>query len=320
MAAFDALIRKYAQRDSTILLTGESGVGKEIVARQIHNYSSRSRELFYTINCGAVPSELLCVDLFGAEQGSYTGLHKRRIGLLESAHQSTLLIDEIGELPFTDQPVLLRSLQEGEVRRIGSNVAVKVDVRIIAATNCDLTMMVRQNRFRNDLFQRLNVLHLHIPALRERIEDIEILLTAFLRQRAIGESLHELLTPAALTFLKHYPWPGNVRELENLAERLVSRRESGEVFDRPDLEALLETSLAVVAAPLPAHVHADSLHQQHKRRPGPQPKQFDIRLVKDWLAKKIPIAQICQNLDISRSRFYARPEIRALLGLSCSSF
>ncbi len=219
------LMTRAARSASTVLITGESGTGKELVARSVHDMSGRSGQ-FVPVNCAAIPAELIEAELFGHTGQAFTGAKQVRAGLFESAEGGTLLLDEIGELPLLMQPKLLRVLQEGRLRRVGSDQEKEVNVRVIAATNRDLEKEVREGRFREDLFWRLNVIHLHIPPLRERPFDIPLLVEHFL-DRALKTSgaLPLSVTPAALAVLTAYAWPGNARELENAIERAVALAE-----------------------------------------------------------------------------------------------
>jgi len=217
-----SLAKRVAVVDSTVLITGESGVGKEVVAREIHLNSSRSSEAFIQINCGAIPDSLLEAELFGYEKGSFTGADREgRIGMLELANKGTLLLDEIGELPLNLQVKLLRAIQENEIYRLGGRKAIKLDVRIIAATNKDLAKMVRENRFREDLYYRLNVVPINIPPLRERKEDILPLAISFLNKINSKYNRHCKFSQEVCFLFEQYPWPGNVRELKNITERLI---------------------------------------------------------------------------------------------------
>jgi two-component system response regulator HydG len=228
--------RRVAQVDSTVLLTGESGVGKERIARFIHDESSRGGGPFIAINCGAVPEHLLESELFGHVRGSFTGATQDRVGLFEAANSGTLLLDEIGEVPPPMQVKLLRALQEREIRRVGENRSRAVSARVIAATNRDLVQEIRAARFREDLYYRLRVVEIGIPPLRERREDILPLARAFVADaaRRTGRTVSGF-TPAAAHQLLRYGWPGNVRELENAIERAVvlTRRSRIDLDDLP---------------------------------------------------------------------------------------
>ncbi len=240
------LARRVAQVDSTVLLTGESGVGKERVAGFIHQESARAGGPFVAINCGAVPESLLESELFGHARGSFTGAQQDRPGLFEAAHGGTLLLDEIGEVPPTMQVKLLRTLQEREVRRVGENRNRPVDVRVLAATNRDLAAEVHAARFRQDLYYRLRVIEIRVPPLRERREDVLPLARAFLADAAARTGRKVTgFTPAAGQQLVRYAWPGNVRELENAVERAVvlARGSRVDVDDLPE-----EVGLALPSA------------------------------------------------------------------------
>ncbi|HWR55872.1 MAG TPA: sigma-54 dependent transcriptional regulator, partial [Negativicutes bacterium] len=220
-------IEKYAKVDAPVLITGESGVGKEVVADLIHNFSDRKNAPFLKINCGAIPEPLLESELFGYEEGAFSGAKKGgKIGFFELAHNGTVLLDEIGDLPFSLQVKLLRCVQNGDFYRIGGNRSIKVNTRIIAATNRDLETMVLHKEFRSDLFYRLQVLTIHIPALRERPSDIIPLTQHFLKRFNEKYNTGKALSPEVYRIFTNYSWEGNVRELENLVERLVVTSES----------------------------------------------------------------------------------------------
>lgn len=216
------LALKIAQVDSTVLILGESGVGKELIARIIHSSSKRKDSHFVTINCGAIPDHLLESELFGYEEGAFTGAKKGgKAGLFEEAHQGTIFLDEIGDLPLNLQVKLLRVLQEEEIIRVGGTKPKKIDVRIIAATNARLDKLVADKEFREDLYYRLNVVPIEVPPLRERKEDIIPLTFHFLKKFNRKYSLNKRISPEVLDELIVYEWPGNVRELENIIERMV---------------------------------------------------------------------------------------------------
>ena len=220
MARLREELVRVARSDSHVLVLGENGTGKELVVRELHARSARASEPLVVLNCGAVPSNLVESELFGHEKGAFTGADRRRVGLFEAAHGGTLMLDEIGELPKSVQPVLLRALQFGEIRPVGSDRARRVDVRVVSATHRDLRERVRAGEFREDLFYRIAPLVLEVPALRERREDIPELARAFVARSAsrLGRKLE--LEAGALESLQRHDWPGNVRELENAAERL----------------------------------------------------------------------------------------------------
>jgi two-component system, NtrC family, response regulator AtoC len=213
------LAARVARHNTTVLITGESGTGKEVLARTIHRLSPRSERGFTAINCAAIPEQLLESELFGHVRGAFTGASADRVGLFEVAHEGTLLLDEIGDLPLDLQAKLLRVLEEGEIRRIGGREARKVDVRVLAATAKPLEEEVERGEFRADLFYRLNVVRLHLPPLRERPEDVPGLLAHFARQAASRLGHPVSITPSALDALTRHSWPGNVRELRNAVER-----------------------------------------------------------------------------------------------------
>lgn len=216
------LIKNVAKGDATVLITGESGTGKELVARAIHNQSKRAKKLFVPVNCAAIPENLLESELFGYEKGAFTGAFERRLGKFEIANGGTIFLDEISTMPMSMQAKLLRVLQERVVDRVGGASQVEIDVRVISATNSDLKHEVENRKFRSDLFYRLNVIPIVIPPLRERTEDIPLLVNHFLEKynKEFAKKIKGF-DADAMHVLSSYPWPGNVRELENLIERLV---------------------------------------------------------------------------------------------------
>jgi two-component system response regulator PilR (NtrC family) len=221
-AIFD-MIMTVAPQTSRILITGETGTGKELVARAIHENSARSKAPFITINCGAFPETLLESELFGYVKGAFTGANENRPGLFRGAHGGTIFLDEIGNMSLPMQVKLFRVLQEGKVRPVGSTEETEIDVRVIAATNKDLDKAIAAGEFREDLFYRLSVIPILLPALRERREDIPLLARAFLeRFRKSMDKSVEGISPEAMKLLESYDWPGNVRELENTLERSVA--------------------------------------------------------------------------------------------------
>ena len=223
-------IRKVAPTDSTVLIQGESGTGKELVARALHNLSRRAKAPMISVNCAAIPESLIESELFGHEKGAFTGASAGRAGLVEAADGGTLFLDEIGELPLEAQARLLRVLQEGEIRRVGSVQSQKVDVRLIAATHRDLKTLAKTGQFREDLFYRLHVIALKLPALRERDTDVNEIAQSFLARQSAKMGRSDLYFGAdAEQAIRHYTWPGNVRELENAIERAVILCESAEI-------------------------------------------------------------------------------------------
>ncbi|MGX2032650.1 sigma 54-interacting transcriptional regulator [Methylocaldum gracile] len=224
------LINQVAETDSTVLVTGETGTGKELIARAIHNLSSRKANVLVKLNCAAIPANLAESELFGHEKGAFTGALSRKQGRFELADGGTLFLDEIGELPLDLQAKLLRVLQEGEFERVGGTQTIKVNVRVIAATNRDLGRMSRENQFRADLYYRLNVFPIHLPPLRERTDDIPLLVRHFVQKYAalLGKRIETVPQPI-LSALCAYPWPGNIRELQHVIERAVILSEGGEL-------------------------------------------------------------------------------------------
>jgi len=228
------LIEKVADTDANVLILGESGTGKEVVARHLHYFSSRRDHPFVPVNCGAIPPDLLESELFGHEKGAFTGAISARQGRFELAEGGTLFLDEIGDMPLPMQVKLLRVLQERIFERVGSNRSFKADVRIVAATHRDLEEEINAGRFREDLYYRLNVFPIEMPALRERSEDIGLLIKELITRMEHEQRGTVRITPAAITSLTYYPWPGNVRELSNLMERLIIMHPYG-VVDVRDL-------------------------------------------------------------------------------------
>jgi len=229
--ALDAVleqVERVAPTDSTVLIQGETGTGKELIARAIHNISSRCGRSFVKLNCAAIPLDLLESELFGHERGAFTGAIAQRMGRFELANKGTLFLDEIGDIPLSLQPKLLRVLQEQEFERLGSTRTHQVDVRLVAATNRDLTEMVNRSEFRSDLYYRLNVFPILLPPLRARPVDIPVLVTHFAEifGRRVGRQI-EHIPPETMSALSSYQWPGNIRELQNLIERAVILSKDG---------------------------------------------------------------------------------------------
>jgi DNA-binding NtrC family response regulator len=220
MRAVIDMVRTVAKTDATVLLEGETGTGKEVIARAIHNDSSRSKGPFVAISCAAIPATLLEDELFGHERGAFTDARDRKLGRFERAQGGTFFLDDIDDLPLTTQVKLLRVLQEREVERLGGDRAIKVDIRVIAATKADLRAMVAEGRFREDLYYRLNVVTIVIPALKARAGDIPLLARHFMRKFGDGRELG--IEPEVVAAMERYPWPGNVRELEHAVERAVA--------------------------------------------------------------------------------------------------
>jgi two-component system response regulator AtoC len=244
MKAVFELIQRVAPTKSSVLITGETGTGKELVARAIHHLSPRRERFFVPLNCAAIPTELLESELFGHVRGAFTGAERERTGKFELADGGTLFLDEIGDMAYPLQAKLLRVLQEGVIERIGSNKRIVVDVRVLSSTHRDLATAIRDGRFREDLFYRLNVFHIELPPLRGRRDDVVALATHFLDHftRELGRPPLRL-TPAATRVLEHHEWPGNVRELQNLMERAAV------LCDGPEVDATFFRLLLLEAAP-----------------------------------------------------------------------
>lgn len=247
------LAQRAASTDVTVLLLGETGVGKERFARALHSVSARCDKPFVAVNCAAIPEELIESELFGVERGGFTGAHQSRPGRFERADGGTLFLDEVGELSASAQAKLLRVLQEGELERVGDTRVRRVDVRVVAATNVEIEGAVREGRFRKDLLYRLNVYPVKIPSLRERLDDIPLLVERFIAKYSGRHGKRVLgLTDRAMSTLRAYQWPGNVRELENVVERGVILARSGGQITESDLFASLPPSVATSAASLDA--------------------------------------------------------------------
>jgi two-component system response regulator AtoC len=255
---------KVARHPSTVLITGESGTGKELIARHIHDASPRAAKSFVAVNCAAIPEALLESELFGHAKGAFTGATVERQGLFEEAHEGTLFLDELGDLPVSLQVKLLRALQEGEVRRVGDNASRTVDVRLVAATARDLESDVAEGKFRADLYYRVNVVRIHLPALRERSEDVPELVRHFVDRFNRRLGMHVTgVTAAAMRALVEYPWPGNVRELENVVERAMVLTD-GPQLDVPQLPTLAAPSgRADGASPLDLSVKRRTEELEH---------------------------------------------------------
>src|SRR6202007_2889767 len=215
-------VSKVAPTDSTVLITGETGTGKELIARAVHKRSQRSSRAFVSVNCAAIPRDLIASELFGHEKGAFTGATQQRLGRFELAEEGTIFLDEIGELPAGTQIALLRVLQEHEFERVGGTGSIRTNARVISATNRDLEAAIAAGKFRSDLFYRLNVFPIEIPPLRERREDIPLLVGYFIDRYARKSGKYfQALNKNSLDALQSYPWPGNIRELQNVIERSV---------------------------------------------------------------------------------------------------
>ncbi len=266
------LVKKVARYKSSVLITGESGTGKELIARAIHYNSDRKDNALISINCGAIPENLLETELFGHVKGAFTDAVQSKKGLFEMAHEGTMFLDEVGELPPNLQVKLLRVLQDGEIRRVGDTASSTVDVSIIAATAKDLAAEVKNNRFREDLYYRLNVLPIHLPPLRERKEDIPPLVDYFIEvyNRKLGLRIKGASKEAMKQFLQ-YPWPGNVRELENIIERAMILTE--------------KDTIGVEALSMPLHGEEETPAVSSGLSIKKGAREMEIRLIKEALDK-----------------------------------
>jgi DNA-binding NtrC family response regulator len=244
------MIARLAPADAPVLIQGENGTGKELIARQLHRQSRRASQPYVALNCAAIPGELVESELFGHERGAFTGADRRRIGLFEAADGGTLLLDEIGELPPPVQPALLRVLQFGEIRTVGSTRTHRVDVRILAATNRDLKEAIATDHFRQDLYYRLSTFRIEVPPLRRRVEDIGLLARMFLGRACERRGRSMVLDRTAIARLEAHDWPGNVRELENAMVRL-SVLASGETVDAEEVERIALEPAAPASGGLP---------------------------------------------------------------------
>src|SRR6202166_4400218 len=252
ICAVTAQVMRVAPSDATVLITGERGTGKELIARAIHKRSRRSQSVFTRMNCAVTPPSLIAAELFGYEKGAFTGANQRHAGRFEVANHGTIFLDEIGEMPSETQVALLRVLQEREFERVGGTQSIPVDVRVIAATNCDLPSAVRSGKFRLDLFYRLNVFPIHVPPLRDRPEDILLLAKYFIERYAAKEGKRiRRVEKRTAELLEGYHWAGNIRELQNVIERAMILRDSDTFFveeawlQQPEVEppASLQPSL-----------------------------------------------------------------------------
>jgi two-component system response regulator AtoC len=269
-----ALVRRIAPTRSTVLITGETGTGKELIARAIHRLSPRSDRLFVPLNCAAIPGELLESELFGHARGAFTGAHADRAGKFEVADGGTLFLDEIGDMPMALQAKLLRVLQEGVLERVGSNKPIRLDVRIVSSTHRDLAARIGTGDFREDVYYRLNVFNIHLPALRDRREDIGPLATFFLQRfaRELGRAA-PMLAPDAMRVLEQHDWPGNVRELQNAMERAAV------LATGPEIDAaFFRQFLPTAGAGVPPEPMAESFTLE------PAVEQFERKLILRALA------------------------------------
>jgi formate hydrogenlyase transcriptional activator len=301
-----SLVSKVARSDSTVLITGETGTGKELVARAIHRRSDRVSRPFVSVNCAAIPRDLIASELFGHEKGAFTGATQRRLGRFELANGGTLFLDEVGELPSETQISLLRVLQEREFERVGSSRRIPADVRVVAATNRDLQAAVRDGSFRSDLFYRLNVFPIENPPLRDRRADIPLLVEYFIDRyaRKAGKTIRHL-EKSTLELLQAYLWPGNIRELQNVIERSVILCES-DVFsiDESWLPLPLPATESKREIELPRRLEArekemieEALKESHGRVFGPTGAATKLGIPRSTLESKI------KSLKIDKNRF-----------------
>ena len=294
-------IKRAAPTNATVLLQGESGVGKELVARSIHRNSLRSRERFIQVNCAAIPEELIESELFGHEKGSFTGATEKQIGKFEQADRGTIFLDEVGDMSAKTQAKVLRVLQEGEVERLGSARTIKVDVRVIAATNKDLEQEIEKGTFREDLYFRLSVIPIRVPPLRDRRDDIPALVRHFadLFSRDNNRRLPRF-TPAALEYLQKARWKGNVRELKNTVERLIIMT-PGDTLDVDDLRDIVRLESKPSAVP-----------EGDKERPGTL-REFKESAERAFLVDKLRenawnISKTAEVIGTPRSNLYKKLE------------
>jgi formate hydrogenlyase transcriptional activator len=298
-----ARVAKVARSQSTVIVTGETGTGKELVARAIHRRSSRGDRAFVGVSCAAMPRELVASELFGHEQGAFTGASQRRLGRFELAHGGTLFLDEVGELSMEIQVALLRVLQERELERVGGATAIRVDVRVIAATNRDLQAAIEAGSFRSDLFYRLNVFPIAVPPLRERTEDIPLLVEYFVDRyaRQAGKTIRHI-HKRTLEHLQAYPWPGNVRELQNVIERSVIVCETDELIIDESWQSAAPPVANGLALPHTVAAHEKAMIEQalratHGRVFGPSGAAARLGVPRSTLESKI------RTLGISKNRF-----------------
>ncbi len=296
-------VGRAAPTSATVLLQGESGVGKELVARTIHRNSLRSRERFVQVNCAAIPDDLIESELFGHEKGSFTGATEKQIGKFEQADRGTIFLDEIGDMSLKTQAKVLRVLQEGEVERLGSSRTIKVDVRVIAATNKDLEEEIRNNRFREDLYFRLAVIPIYVPPLRERGQDVLLLVRHFMDLFGRENNMRpKRIAPAAMDLLQRYRWKGNVRELRNTVERMLIMS-PGDTIEVADLPA------SVRAEPAAA---TDELEGGDGDRPGTL-REFKELAERKFLVEKLRetgwnISKTAELIGTPRSNLYKKLE------------
>ena len=289
-------IRRVARSESTVMISGDSGTGKELIARRVHQQSARSHNRFVQVNCAAIPDELIESELFGHEKGSFTGAYEKKIGKFESAHRGSIFLDEIGDLSLKAQAKVLRVLEEGEVQPVGSPEIKKVNVRVIAATNKELEEEIHKGNFREDLFFRLNVVPIHSPSLRERREDIPLLIAHFIAYFSEENNYRrKSFAPEALQRLRDYPWKGNVRELRNLVERLL-------IMCRND---------PITPGDLPDYISGRDGEEESSLLQLGKWKEFKVRSEKAFLEKKLEefsfnVAKTAREIGLPRSNLYQK--------------
>jgi transcriptional regulator with GAF, ATPase, and Fis domain len=302
-------IVKVAPTDSTVLITGETGTGKELIARAIHKHSQRSRQAFISVNCASIPSALIASELFGHEKGAFTGAVQRRHGRFELAHSGTIFLDEVGDLPPEAQVSLLRVLQERQFERVGGNQVLTTDVRVIAATNREMAVAIAAGAFRSDLFYRLNVFPIEVPPLRKRKEDIPMLVEYFVKRYAekAGKQIHKI-DANALELCQSYSWPGNIRELQNIVERSVILC-SGDIFwiDAAWLASREPASDELASIPLPSTLQNQereiieaALAECKGKVAGPNGAAAKLGIPRSTLDSKIT------QLNINKQKFISR--------------
>ncbi|MGB9679625.1 MAG: sigma-54 interaction domain-containing protein [Thermoanaerobacteraceae bacterium] len=284
---------KMANMSSNILIYGESGVGKELFAQSIHNSSNRRDYPFVTVNCAAIPEQLMESELFGYEEGAFTGAQRGgKIGKFELANHGTIFLDEIGDMPYTMQAKLLRVLQEGEIERVGGKEPIRIDVRVISATNKDLQKLIKEGKFRSDLFYRINVLMLNVPPLRERRGDIPLLIDHFLYLLAQNSGIYKKVSKEVYDILEKYDWPGNIRELRNAVERMVVNSE-GDTIRKIDIP------LYILNKEIPVRQKESGLQKMLE--------EFEERIILETLKEcNYNKSQAAEILKIPRSRLYRK--------------
>ena len=305
-----SLVAKVAPTDASVLVTGETGTGKELIARAIHRQSRRSSRAFVSVNCAAIPRDLIASELFGHEKGSFTGALQRRLGRFELAEGGTIFLDEVGELPLETQIALLRVLQEHEFERVGGTRSIRTNVRVIAATNRNLQVAIQAGTFRSDLFYRLNVFPIDMPPLRERREDIPMLVEYFVDHCAkkVGKNIQGI-TKESLDLLCSYPWPGNIRELQNVIERSVIMCETenfsvdGSWLPQRPLasEAKIQSSFSQKLASQEKEMIESALRESEGRVFGPSGAAAVLAMPRSTVESKI------RSQNISKCRFKTAP-------------